>query len=839
MYKSIYYDRPTNQIHLWTDGKHNDKPYESFKYDRYAYTIDPNGQHLTLNNLKVKKVKTWSKQAEEEGMVFEHDVPATTRVLIDRYSKYDEVSQDHSILFFDIEIEKGLKYSKPQEALNVINAISYYDNVSKQYRCLLLDREWEVTDKILDDGTSLKRFSTEEELLMWFVKEWKEIKPTIVTGWNSNRFDIPYLYNRLRNLFGEETANLLSPIGIVNERTFGREYEVNIAGIAAMDYMLLYQKFTYNEEASFKLEAIAQKVLGRGKVQYEGTLDDFYKNDIDGFVKYNVTDVELLVAMDAKLNLIDISRGICHAGFVSYDDFQFSSKYLDGAALAYCRRKNVVSIKLGGQLESDAGTKAVGAMVKIPQRGMYKYVIDQDLTSLYPSLIRMLNISPETMWGEVLNWNEDDWGNKIEKTYKIHIYSSLPDRLAGKDEIYVNIPTQELWPWLETNQLCIASNGILYDKSKDGLLPSILTGWFNERKRLSKLAEEYGLAGDVEKYKYYDQKQLIQKILLNSFYGVLLLPSFRFYNRKIGESVTLTGQSVIKFSMKVANLYYNKMLNTNDLDYVLAGDTDSIFFSPLPLIRLKYDGEDEETLVKYSLEIAADLQNLINKSYDVYSDKYHNLKTHQLSIKQEMVARRAFWGQAKKRYAMWIINKKGVPKDEPEIKGFDSVRSDFPAYFRKILEELIIDILHDGKVMDLTAKVRAFKKEYFKQPTKSILVPNSVKELSKYGQGQKGSPINVKSAQNYNKLLNLWKLETYPPIEDNDKILYGYLTENPYGFDTMAITGYDDPPEILEFLEQYLDKPKIFESKLVGKVESIWEDLGFGKLELKTSNPIF
>jgi DNA polymerase elongation subunit (family B) len=839
MYKSIYYDRNNNQIHLWTDGKHHDKPYECFNYQKYAYTIDSRGEHLTLNNLKVKKVKTWTKQAEEEGMVFEHDVLPTTRVLIDRYSKYDDVSQDHVVLFFDIEVEKGLRYSKPHEALNVINAISYYDTASKGYTCLLLDRSGEVQDKTLEDGTSLKRFSTEEELLLYFVNEWRQIGPSIVTGWNSSRFDVPYLYKRLLNLFGEETASMLSPIGIVNERHFGRDYEVNIAGITSMDYLVLYQKFTYNEESSFKLEAIAQKELGRGKVQYEGTLDDFYKNDLDGFIKYNVTDVELLVAMDKKLDLIEISRGICHAGFVSYDDFQYSSKYLDGAALAYCKQNNLVSIRLGGSSEMKTSGKAVGAMVKIPQKGIYKFVIDQDLTSLYPSLIRMLNISPETMVGEIVNWDEDDWVNKTEKMYKIYIYSSIPDKLAGIDDKYLEISNLNIREFLEKSNYCISSNGILYDKSRPGLLPSILTKWFNERKRLSKLAEEYGLAGDKVKYKFYDQKQLIQKILLNSFYGVLLLPSFRFYNKKIGESVTLTGQSVIKFSMKVANLYYNKKLNTESVDYVLAGDTDSLFFSPLPIIRLTYQGDDEETLVKMSLEIALELQNLINKSYDVYSDRFHNLQSHCLNIKQEMVAKRAFWGQAKKRYAMWIINKKGVPKNEPEIKGFDSVRSDFPKYFRKILEELIVDILHDATVTQLNAKVRQFKKSYLKQPYKEILVPNSVKELSKYTDGQKGSPINVKSAQNYNKLLRVYNLETYPKIEDGDKILYGYLTENPFGFETLAITGYDDPPEILEFMETYLDKHKIFESKLVGKIESIWEDLGFGKLELKTSNDIF
>lgn len=263
----------------------------------------------------------------------------------------------------------------------------------------------------------------------------------------------------------------------------------------------------------------------------------------------------------------------------------------------------------------------------------------------------------------------------------------------------------------------------------------------------------------------------------------------------------------------------------------------SCYFDMKPLVPQWQELLESELVAKID-EISDQLLIFINKTIGWLAKHHLNSDNNRLLFLKEKVIKRGFWGQAKKRYALLTIDAKTM-EESIVIKGFDSVRSDFPAYFRKILEEIIIDILHDHTVNQLSAKVRAFKKEYFKQPTKSILVPNSVKELSKYGQGQKGSPINVKSAQNYNRLLNLWKLETYPPIEDGDKILYGYLTENPYGFDTMAISGYDDPPEILEFLEMYLDKPKIFESKLVGKVESIWEDLGFGKLELKTSNPIF
>lgn len=828
MYKNFYFDRQNNEVHLWTDGKHNDKSYEKFKYEKYAYKYDPNGEKRTLNDLPVSKVKRWSKEDEESGLIFEHDVPVSTRVLIDRYYKSDEPSEGHVVLYFDIEVERGQKYSKPNKALNVINAVSFYDTVSKLYRCYLLDRDGNLQDSTLDDGTVFKRFTTERDLLIAFLEAWRSINPTIVTGWNTTYYDLPYLYTRLRNIFNDEVANLLSPIGIVTVREYNDEFEMTIAGISSMDYLQLYKKFTYSEESSYKLESIAQKELKRGKVQYDGSLDDFYKDDINGFIKYNVTDVELVVSIDAKRNLLEIARGICHAGFVPYDDFLFSSKYLDGASLAYCKRNNMVAIRLKS---NEPATTAEGAMVKEPKRGIYEYVIDEDLTSLYPSLIRTLNISPETLYGRVLNWSEDDWDLQIDKIYSIEFY--------GPDKSKIQLKSNELWDYLIQNNLSIASNGVLFKMDKIGLIPAILTQWFNERKRLSKLAEEYALAGDNVQYKYYDQKQLIQKILLNSFYGVLLLPSFRFYNKQIGESVTLTGQSVIKFSIKMANLYCNMQLKTIDVDYILAGDTDSLFLSALPLIRVKYDGNNEDTMVKHTLEIANELQTLINKSYDYYALKFHNVSSHFLNIKQEVIARRAFWGQAKKRYAMQIINKKGVPVNELDIKGFETVRSNFPKKFREMMKNLFISILNDSTPELLQIDIRNFKSKYNSMPILEIMVPTGIKEISKYKNGQKGTPIHIKSAQNYNTLLNIFDLGNYAPIDDGDKILYSYVKTNPFGFESIALNGYDDPAEIISFVEQYIDRDKIFKQILLGKLESLWSDLGFGKLDLDTNDILF
>jgi len=339
----------------------------------------------------------------------------------------------------------------------------------------------------------------------------------------------------------------------------------------------------------------------------------------------------------------------------------------------------------------------------------------------------------------------------------------------------------------------------------------------------------------------FNRKQQVQKILLNSLYGVLLLPSFRFYDRENGESVTLTGQTLVKFSSDIGNYYYRKC-GVSDRDNCIYQDTDSCFFEALPIIHHRYgsSGHSEEFLVEKTLEIAKEVETFINNAYSVYANRYHNLKSHTWRIKQEMVGKSAFWRDKKKRYAMWIINKDGLPCDELEVKGFDSVRSDFPKSFREFMN-LCIDNILRGKSMDEMNKiVKEEKIQILKnKELMDILLPVGVKELSKYKRGQKGTPIHVKSAQNYNHLLDLYKIESLPKIEDGDKIVWAYLLKNPYGFESLAIRGYDDPPEIVQFLNRYIDKNRIFEDRLLNKLQMIWNNLGWGRIVLEEKNNFF
>lgn len=814
MYQNIYYQSSTNTVHIWDD----DIGYHKIKYKKYAYKNDSNGEFTTLGGTRVAKISNWEKDEIAEGVIHEHDIPVTTRILVDRYTNSEELSGKHNIMFLDIEVAKEGKYSTAAEARNKITAIAWYLSTEKVYKCFALAPS-------ASEKENVRLFTNEQDLLIAFLEEYRKNIPTIITGWNVEYYDMLYLYNRLIRVLGPDSVKKLSPVYITEMREQGKDSRPRIAGVSILDYLYLYKKFNYSEEPRYTLDAIAKKELGKGKIEYDGDLQVLYETDIDKFIEYNIHDVRLVVELDSKLDFIEIARGICHKGRVPYEDIIFTSRYLEGAALTYCKQNNIVSERF----KSTGTGQAEGAFVKIPDPGIYEYVYDLDLTSLYPMTIISLNISPETLVGVITDWDEKEY-------------------IAGKDSFSIDFKQnteqwtrQKLVSEIERRKWCVASNGAIYDCSVKGLIPEILDGWFDERKKYSSLANEYHTAGDHSKYKYYDKKQLVTKILLNSFYGVLLLPSFRFYNKVNGEAVTLTGQSVINYSRAVANSYYSKRTQ-KDIDYCIYVDTDSLFMPALPLVELTNSvgllSGDE--LIAETLKITSAVQDYINSSYTMYAQRMHFINDHRWHIKQEMVGKRAFWGSAKKRYAIHVVNEKGVNVDKLEIKGFDVVRSSFPASFRSFMKSMIIRILNGDNASQLNTDILEFKKKLPNESIYDILLPSGVKEISKYAHVTKGTPIHVKSAQNYNKLLTNFELTSYPPITDGDKILYGYILTNKFKFETFALRGYDDPPEFVKFVEMYIDRNKIFESALISKLQTLWDGLGWGEIILnQTSNKFF
>ena len=417
---------------------------------------------------------------------------------------------------------------------------------------------------------------------MAFLNYYQSVDPTILTGWNIDFFDIPYLYNRIKRVCGEGHAKRLSRIG----QTFYSPYRQkwSLGGVSILDYINLYKNYNYGLESSYTLNHIATKELGRGKIEYEGSLDDLFETDLEKFIEYNITDVELVVSMDEKLQFIELCRAICHAGFVPYEDYMFSSKYLEGACLAYLKKKGLVAPNKPKDrkekmqaLRDNNEEKFIGAYVKEPIVGKYDWIYDLDLTSLYPSIIMTLNISPETKIGKIKNWDAEEWVRGGADAYTIV-------GNGGEDYDYTK---EELKEVIKDSNLGVAANGVLYSQDKPGLIADILDTWFSQRVEFRKLEKQYGEAGDTEKYEFYAKRQLVQKILLNSMYGVLGLPAFRFYDIDNAEAVTITGQTVIKKTAEMANIKYWKELGTKE-DYNVYIDTDSIYMMAEPLVKHRY-----------------------------------------------------------------------------------------------------------------------------------------------------------------------------------------------------------------------------------------------------------
>jgi len=826
MYQNIYIEKSQHGkpiVHLWDDKK----GYEKFQFTPYAYQKSPTGQHRSLYGDKLKKIKFWTGEDLQKGDIFESDVPLETRVLIDKYGDSNEPSEGHRELFFDIEVEVVDGFPEPKTAKNKITAIALYDKTADSYHCFVLGN--------VKNTDVVEAFRTEEELLQRFYQKYLEINPTILSGWNIDGFDIPYLYNRTKKVMGEQIANCLSPINNVYYNEHQNKYK--IAGVSQLDYLALYRLYTYTQQSSYRLDYIGKIEVGMGKIEYEGTLDDLYKSDINKYIEYNLNDVKIVKALDDKLKFIELARGVCHLGHIGYEDIFFSSRYLEGAMLVYMKDIGVVAPnkpQRGGSYGSEE--KFAGAYVKDPKPGRYDWVFDLDLTSMYPSTIMTLNISPETKLGKLEGWNAEEFVKGVNKTYTLMV----GDKEKGKYD------QDELKKMFDNNKVSISSNGVMYHYDKKGLIPVLLEKWFNERVEFRRLMKQHADEGDMERSGYFNRRQHIQKIVLNSLYGVLGLPVFRFYDVDNAEATTLTGQDLIKFTEKIANYYYNQQLGDKE-DYCIYTDTDSVFYPAKPLVKNKYpnaDLDDEEFMTTQILEVAREVQDYINKSYDVFASRMLNVKgNHRFDIKQECIAKSAFW-VTKKRYGQWIINDGGVKCDKVDVKGLDIVRSNFPPAMRDLMKEVLKGILSNVDKDILDEKIIDFKKTMKTKSIYDMALPTGVSRLSKfidkrhnnkkiYGDGTiftdtyKGTPVHVKAAIKYNDLLKHFGADNNEPIRNKEKIRWAYMKKNPLGIDALAFKGYDDPKQITDFIQQYMDYDRLFVGALQKKIKMFYEALSW------------
>lgn len=826
MYQNIFISKKDNTVHLWDDKR----GYVKFPYQPYAYRKRKGGMYKSIYGDELEKVYKFS---PKDPSLFESDVPAETRVLIDAYEDSDDSSVGHRVVYYDIEVSTEGGFPKVDEADKEITAIALYDAAAEQYTAFILDKERRLED-YKKENVEVRGFQDESSLLMHFLTKWEEIQPTIATGWNIDEFDTPYVFNRIKRVLSDREAKRLSPINVCYKNDWSGK--IVVAGVSFIDYMVLYKKWNIKQEPSYALGAIGKKVVGMEKITYHGSLDDLYKSDLNKYIEYNLNDVKIIVALEKKLQFIEQARAICHKGHVPYDCFTMSSRFIEGAILMYLRRKGQVAKNkpVDGREEyenqMEQGEEGFeGAYVKDPIPGRYDWVFDLDLTSMYPNIIISLNISPETKIAKAENWDIDKY-----------VRGDLENIQVGS----VTYTKNQFTELLKSSNYSIASNGVMYNKSYQGVIPEILVKWFDERKDLRKLAKKHADLKEWEKYEFYDQRQKVQKVLLNSIYGVLGLPIFRFYDKDNASAVTLTGQDIIKTANKAINQYYKKTLNdTENKDYVIYVDTDSCFASALPIIKHKMpdiDLNDEKQMTEAILTVCSEAQKHVNDTFNVMADRMFNVQNHRFDAKQEVIAKTSFW-LAKKRYAQFIINKAGIECDEMEVKGIDVVRTSFPIRFRKFMQKFLDDMLRKLPKDQIDASILEFKDKMSTYPVIEIAKNTSVKFISQdkvndYNpksrqpfQMIKGAPAQVKAGCYYNDLLKLWGLnKDIPEIFHGQKIKWVYLKQNEYGIECIAMKADGtDPQRIMEFIEQYVDRNAMYEQELKGKLLDFYNVLNW------------
>jgi DNA polymerase elongation subunit (family B) len=825
MYQNIFIDSTSDEqtVYIWDDAQGLiTLPLSDFNY---AYVRDPKGKYISMTGERLSKTRRFIRGTPN---VFESDLPKETRVLTDLYLNEDTSSEGNITLFFDIEVSMENGIPNTENPNNEITSIALYDPLVKKYEVFVLDKRQLYTDR--DSKETAVHFCADEvDLLHKFINSYEQIRPTIISGWNSNGFDVPYLYNRIRQVCGKGTANRLSPIGRVKYSERMERYK--IAGVSSLDYLDLYKKFTYTQQPNYRLDTIGRLEVGMGKVDYEGSLDDLFRDDLDKFIEYNLQDVRIIVDLDKKLNLIDLVRGICHIGHVPYEDYGMSSRFLEGTIVTYLHRKGIIVTdkpKDGREQMDATGDREgfAGAYVQEPVPGLYDWVYSLDLQSLYPSIIMSLNISPETKVAKVLNFD-------MEQHFRKEIIAYVVQEMGN--DTTVELEYDAFVQFIQENNLTMASNGVLYSTISKGIIPEVLEEWFAKRVEYKNLMKKYTNEGDKVQAAYYDQRQHIQKIFLNSLYGVLGLPVFRFYDVDNAAAVTLTGQDVIKTTAKFINLKYEKTTGEKK-DHCVYVDTDSVYFPAKPLFTV-----GSTDALAATIDIAYDMESGLNKFYDSMAKRMFNCDSHKFHIKGESVAKTGFW-VAKKRYALDKVYDLETRQTVSKlvVKGLDVVRSSFPKAFREFMTQMLKDILGRVDKSELDDKILALKTSLKTRHYLEVARNTSANNISQFAAGEgggginrfkKGTPAHIKAAIVYNRLLTHFDIQTrYEPIADGAKIKYVYLKDNPLHIDALAIKGYQDPPQIVDMVTEYIDTDALFENELRNKLDDFYTALNWGNI---------
>jgi len=722
----------------------------------------------------------------------------------------NEVDYDISLMklySMDIEVQCENGFPDVEAAAEEMLSITIKDMVSKKFYI------WAVKDFNTDHTKFI--FDTEREMLMHFIDWWVKNTPDILTGWNVNLYDVPYICRRVKRILGTKWMNSISPWNRANEREVyvqGRKnYAYDVSGINILDYLDLYRKFTYSNQESYRLDHIAFVELGERKLdhsEYEN-FKDFYTRDWQKFIEYNIQDTELIDRLEEKMKLLDLAITMSYDAKVNFEDVYSQVRMWDTMIYNYLTDRNIVVPPKKGAKKDE---KYAGAYVKEPIPGKYDWVVSFDLNSLYPHLIMQYNISPETLW-------------------ETRHTSASVERILN-EEITIE------------DDVCVCANGAQYRKDIQGFLPQMMQVIYDERtiykKKMLQAKRDYEvqpsakLQRDISKF---NNIQMARKIQLNSAYGAVGNQYFRYYNLANAEAITLSGQVSIRWIEQRMNKYLNKILKTEGEDYVIASDTDSIYLHLGPLVETVFASreKDDKSIVSFLDKVCeVEFEKYISSSYQALAN-YVNAYDQKMFMKRETIANKGIW-TAKKRYMLNAWDIEGVRFAEPKLKvmGIEAVKSSTPGACREKIKECITVIMNESEeaAQDFIAD---FRDKFSTLPVEDISFPRGCNGINKWANQSsiysKGTPIHVRGAllyNFYNKKNNL--THKYPLIQDGEKIKFVYLkTPNKFGENVVSFLntfpkefGLDKQVDYeLQFEKSFLDPIKVILDTIGWKSEKV------------------
>jgi len=730
------------------------------------------------------------------------------------------IGDTDKIKVFTIDIETATEFGFPniEQANEEMLLITIQDNKTKDITT------WGRKPIGNSGDVEYRCFESESAMLQDFLVWWQMNCPDVVTGWNINFFDIPYLARRIENLLGESFAKKLSPWDLINQRKVAmkgsEELTYDIQGVAMLDYLDLYKKYTYTTQESYRLDHIASVELGDKKLDYSeyGSFKDFYEQNWKKFVAYNIHDVQIVDKLEDKMKLIELQLVMAYNAKINYEDVFSQVRMWDAIIYNHLRDQGIVIPGNSGNKKWD---KFEGAYVKDPLVGLHKWVASFDLNSLYPHLIMQYNISPETM-------------------------------LEGRETVNVDYLLERKFDTSEVKAkgVSMTANGVCYRKDKQGFMPELMEKMYKDRSKYKK--QMLGVQQQYEKDKSkkellkeisrLNNLQMAMKIALNSAYGAMGNQYFRYFDLRMAEGITTSGQLSIRWMANKLNEFMNKTLKTTKKDYVIAIDTDSIYLTLETLVESTCAGKTDEQKIQFMDKICEEVfQPFIDKGYKELAD-YMNAFDQKMQMKREVLADKGIW-TAKKRYILNVHNSEGVQFAEPKIKvmGLEMVKSSTPAVIRDKLKDSI-NVILEGDEKKLHRYIEEFRDTFNKLSIEEIAFPRGINGIKEYAASstiyRKSTPIHVRGALLFNHQLKELNLtHKYQPLKDGDKIKFVYLKtpnriqEDIISFSQTLPTEFD--------LHRYIDYEKQFQKVFLDALQIVIQPLKWNVEEQSSLEDFF